>query len=279
MIKDVPTEEIPSLKDNADFHVDPIIGTYYLSMNLERDAFKDARVRKALSLAIDRDYVANTLMQGTYSPADNFMGPGWIDMDGKQFKDNANGGQSYIDVNNYEADLEEAKQLLADAGYPDGEGFPTISYTTNDAGYHKVVAEYVQQAWAQLGIDLQVDIVEWASFTPMRRNGDFDVARNGWVGDYSDPSNMLDLFLSTNGNNDGKFNNADYDAAIYRSRETLDPTERSKALHDAEDILMEETGCIPVAYYNDFWLQSDKITGSWHSPYGYWYFMYADITE
>ena len=279
MIKDVPTEEIPSLKDNADFHVDPMIGTYYLSMNLERDAFKDARVRKALSLAIDRDYVANTLMQGTYSPADNFMGPGWIDMDGKQFKDNANGGQSYIDVNNYEADLEEAKQLLADAGYPDGEGFPTISYTTNDAGYHKVVAEYVQQAWAQLGIDLQVDIVEWASFTPMRRNGDFDVARNGWVGDYSDPSNMLDLFLSTNGNNDGKFNNADYDAAIYRSRETLDPTERSKALHDAEDILMEETGCIPVAYYNDFWLQSDKITGSWHSPYGYWYFMYADITE
>ena len=279
MIKSVPTEEIPSLKDSADFHVDPIIGTYYLSLNLERDAFKDARVRKALSLAIDRDYVANTLMQGTYSPADNFMGPGWIDMDGKQFKDNANGGQSYIDVNNYEADLEEAKQLLADAGYPDGEGFPSISYTTNDAGYHKVVAEYLQQAWAQLGIDLQVDIVEWASFTPMRRNGDFDVARNGWVGDYSDPSNMLDLFLSTNGNNDGKFNNADYDAAIYRSRETLDPTERSKALHDAEDILMEETGCIPVAYYNDFWLQSDKITGSWHSPYGYWYFMYADITE
>lgn len=279
MIKSVPTEEIPSLKDSADFHVDPIIGTYYLSLNLERDAFKDARVRKALSLAIDRDYVANTLMQGTYSPADNFMGPGWIDMDGKQFKDNANGGQSYIDVNNYEADLEEAKQLLADAGYPDGEGFPSISYTTNDAGYHKVVAEYLQQAWAQLGIDLQVDIVEWASFTPMRRNGDFDIARNGWVGDYTDPSNMLELFYSTNGNNDGKFNNADFDAAIELSRTTLDSAERSKALHTAEDVLMEETGCIPVAYYNDFWLQSEKITGSWHSPYGYWYFMYADITE
>lgn len=279
MIKDVPTEEIPSLKGNADFYVDPIIGTYYISMNLERDAFKDARVRKALSLAIDRDYVANTLMQGTYSPADNFMGPGWIDTDGTQFKDNANGGQSYIDVNNYEADLEEAKQLLADAGYPDGEGFPSISYTTNDAGYHKVVAEYLQQAWAQLGIDLQVDIVEWASFTPMRRNGDFDIARNGWVGDYTDPSNMLELFYSTNGNNDGKFNNADFDAAIDLSRTTLDSAERSKALHTAEDILMEETGCIPIAYYNDFWLQSEKITGSWHSPNGFWYFMYADITE
>ena len=279
MIKDVPTEEIPSLKENADFYVDPIIGTYYLSMNIDREPFNNADVRKALSLAIDRDYVANTLMQGTYSPAGNFMGPGWIDTDGKQFKDNANGGKEYIDTTNYEADLEEAKQLLADAGYPNGEGFPTITYSTNDSGYHKVVAEYLQQAWAELGIDLQVDIVEWASFTPMRRNGDYDVARNGWVGDYSDPSNMLDLFYSTNGNNDGKFNNADYDAAMELSRTTLDAAERSTALHNAEDILMEEAGCIPVAYYNDFWLQSDKITGSWHSPYAYWYFMYADIAE
>ena len=279
MIKDVPTEEIPSLKENADFYVDPIIGTYYLSMNIDREPFNNADVRKALSLAIDRDYVANTLMQGTYSPAGNLMGPGWIDTDGKQFKDNANGGKGYIDTTNYEADLEEAKQLLADAGYPNGEGFPTITYSTNDAGYHKVVAEYLQQAWAELGIDLQVDIVEWASFTPMRRNGDYDVARNGWVGDYSDPSNMLDLFYSTNGNNDGKFNNADYDAAMDLSRTTLDAAERSTALHNAEDVLMEEAGCIPVAYYNDFWLQSDKITGSWHSPYGYWYFMYADIAE
>ncbi len=279
MIKDVPTEEIPSLKENADFYVDPIIGTYYLSMNIDREPFNNADVRKALSLAIDRDYVANTLMQGTYSPAGNLMGPGWIDTDGKQFKDNANGGKEYIDTTNYEADLEEAKQLLADAGYPNGEGFPTITYSTNDAGYHKVVAEYLQQAWAELGIDLQVDIVEWASFTPMRRNGDYDVARNGWVGDYSDPSNMLDLFYSTNGNNDGKFNNADYDAAMELSRTTLDAAERSTALHNAEDVLMEEAGCIPVAYYNDFWLQSDKITGSWHSPYGYWYFMYADIAE
>ncbi len=278
-IKDVPTEEIPSLEGNADFYVDPIIGTYYLSLNTQREPFNDAKVRKALSLAIDREYVAGTLMQGTYSAASNFMGPGWIDTDGSQFIDNANGGQPYIDVTNHEANVEEAKKLLAEAGYPDGEGFPSISYSTNDAGYHKVVAEYLQQAWGELGIDLTVDIVEWASFTPMRRNGDYDSARNGWVGDYSDPSNMLDLLYSTNGNNDGKFNNADYDAAMETSRTTLDAAERSEALHMAEDILMEETGCIPVAYYNDFWLQSDKITGSWHSPYGYWYFMYADIAE
>lgn len=279
MIKDVPTEEIPSLTGTDDFYVDPIIGTYYISLNIQKAPFDDVNVRKALSLAIDREYVASTLMQGTYTAAGNFMGPGWMDTDGTEFISNANGGKPYIDTTNFEANLEEAKQLLADAGYPDGEGFPTISYTTNDAGYHKVVAEYLQQAWAELGIDLQVNIVEWSSFTPMRRSGDFEVARNGWVGDYSDPSNMLELFCTTNGNNDGKFSNADFDAAIDTSRSTLDAAERSTALHTAEDILMDQAGCIPLAYYNDFWLQSSKITGAWHSAYGYWYFMYADITE
>lgn len=279
MIKDVPTEEIPSLSGSDEFYVEPIIGTYFLSLNLDREPFNNVNVRKALSLAIDREYVASTLMQGTYTAASNFMGPGWIDTDGSQFMDNANGGQPYIDTANFEANLEEAKQLLADAGYPNGEGLPSITYSTNDAGYHKVVAEYLQQAWAELGVDLQVEIVEWASFTPMRRNGDYDSSRNGWVGDYSDPSNMLDLFYSTNGNNDGNFNNADYDAAMDIARTTLDATERSEALHTAEDILMEEAGCIPIAYYNDFYLQSNKITGSWHSANGYWYFMYADITE
>ena len=279
LIKDVPTEEIPSLKDNSEFHVEPIIGTYYLSLNTEREPFNNPDVRKALSLAIDREYVAGTLMQGTYSPASNFMGPGWIDTDGKEFMANANGGEVYIDTSNHAANLEQAKQLLADAGYANGEGFPAITYTTNDSGYHKVVAEYLQQAYAELGINLQVNVVEWSSFTPMRRNGEYDIARNGWVGDYTDASNMLDLLYSTNGNNDGKYNNADYDAAMELSRTTTDAAERSQALHTAEDILMEEAACIPVAYYNDFWLQSPKITGIWHSATGYWYMMYADVTE
>ncbi|MBQ6622741.1 MAG: peptide ABC transporter substrate-binding protein [Mogibacterium sp.] len=279
MIKDVPTEEIPSLTGSEDFFVDPIIGTYYLNLNCNLDEFKDARVRKALSLAIDRNYVANTIMQGTYSPAGTFMGPGWKDTDGTEFMANANGGKTYIDNDNFEANLEEAKKLMEEAGYPNGEGFPEITYSTNDAGYHKAVAEYLQQAWGELGITVKVDTVEWASFTPMRRNGEYQTARNGWVGDYDDPSNMLDLLYSSNGNNDGKYNNPEYDAQMDISRTTTDLAERSAALHKAEDILMEDAGCIPVAYYNDFWLQSPRITGSWHSPYGYWYFMYADIAD
>ena len=276
MIKDVPTEEIPSLLGSEEFHVEPIIGTYYISYNTQVAPLDNALVRKALNLAIDREYVADTLMQGTYSAATNFMGPGWQDTDGSDFSANANGGEPYMSAT---ADIEGALALLEEAGYPNGEGLPVLHYATNEAGYHKVVAEYLQQAWKEIGITLEVEIVEWSSFTPMRRNGDFEIARNGWVGDYKDPSNQLELLYSTNGNNDGKFMNEEFDAAIDASRSTTDPVERSAALHLAEDILIEEAACGPVAYYNDFWLQSTQIEGMWHSPTGYWYFMYADIVE
>ena len=277
LIKDVPTDEIPSLtkaEDGGDFYVDTILGTYYVSLNLQRDAFKDAKVRKALSLAIDRDYVANTIMQGTYSAADSIVGPGIVDESG-YFHDNGNA--PYISAD-YEANLAEAKKLLEEAGYPNGEGYPTIEYSTNDAGYHVPLAEYLQQAWGDLGITLTINKMEWSSFTPARRAGEYDVARNGWVMDYNDPSNMLDLFCSGNGNNDGKYANPDFDAAIDASR-VADSAEHFAQLHKAEDILMEDMGCIPVAYYNEFWLQSSSLKGVWHSPYGYWYFQYGYIEE
>ena len=264
LIKDVPTDEIPSLtkaEDGGDFYVDTILGTYYVSLNLKRDAFKDAKVRKALALAIDRDYVANTIMQGTYSTADSIVGPGVVDEQG-YFHDNGNA--PYISAD-YEANLAEAKKLLAEAGYPNGEGYPTIEYSCNDAGYHVPLAEYLQQAWGDLGITLTISKMEWSSFTAARRAGEYDVARNGWVMDYNDPSNMLDLFCSGNGNNDGKYSNPEFDAAIEASR-VADVTEHFAQLHKAEDILMEDTGCLPIAYYNDYWLQSSSLKGIWHSP-------------
>ena len=273
LVKDVPTDEIPSLtkaEDGGDFYVDTILGTYYVSLNLQRDAFKDAKVRKALSLAIDRDYVANTIMQGTYSAADSIVGPGIVDESG-YFHDNGNA--PYISAD-YEANLAEAKKLLEEAGYPNGEGYPTIEYSTNDAGYHVPLAEYLQQAWGDLGITLTINKMEWSSFTPARRAGEYDVARNGWVMDYNDPSNMLDLFCSGNGNNDGKYANPDFDAAIDASR-VADSAEHFAQLHKAEDILMEDMGCLPIAYYNDYWLQSSSLKGTWHSPYGYWYLQYG----
>ena len=279
LVKDVPTDEIPSLtraEDGGDFYLDEIMGTYYISLNDQEEPFTDVRVRKALSLAIDRDYVANTIMQGIYTPATALVGPGIVDENG-YFMDNANGGEPYIS-DDYEANLEEAKSLLAEAGYPDGEGFPTITYSANDAGYHVPVAEYVQQAWGDLGITVNIDKVEWSSFLPMRRAGDYDVSRNGWSMDYNDPSNMLELFTTNNGNNDGKYANPEFDQVIEDSR-VADKTTHFEKLHEAEDILMNDAACIPVAYYNDFWLQSPSLKGTWHSPYGYWYLQYGYIEE
>ena len=277
LVKDVPTDEIPSLtraEDGGDFYLDEIMGTYYISLNDQEEPFTDVRVRKALSLAIDRDYVANTIMQGIYTPATALVGPGIVDNEG-YFMDNANGGEPYIG-DDYEANLEEAKQLMAEAGYPDGEGFPTITYSANDAGYHIPVAEYLQQAWGELGITMNIDKVEWSSFIPMRRAGDYDISRNGWSMDYNDPSNMLELFTTNNGNNDGKYANPAFDQVIEDSR-VADKAAHFEKLHEAEDILMNDAACIPVAYYNDFWLQSPSLKGTWHSPYGYWYLQYGYI--
>ena len=277
LIKDVPTDEIPSLtkaEDGGDFYVDTILGTYYISLNDQREPFTDAKVRKALSLAIDRDYVANTIMQGTYSAADSIVGPGIVDESG-YFHDNGNA--PYISAD-YEANLAEAKKLLEEAGYPNGEGYPTIEYSTNDSGYNVPLAEYLQQAWGDLGITLTISKMEWSAFTAARRAGEYDVARNGWVMDYNDPSNMIELFTTTNGNNDGKYSNPEFDAAIEASK-VADKSVHFQKLHEAEDILMEDAGAIPVAYYTDFWLQSPSLKGTWHSPYGYWYLQYGYVEE
>ena len=282
LIKDVPTEEIPTLKKDKkdEFNVDPILATYYLSMNLNKAPFNNKNVRKALSLAIDRDYVANTVMQGTYTPAYNYVGTGVDDVDPGKFLENskaANGGKTYISED-YKANLEEAKKALAEAGYPEGKGFPTITYSTNDTGYHKALAEYLQQVYKDLGITMNIDIVDWSSFTPKRRAGEYEMARNGWVMDYNDASNMIELFVSSNGNNDGKYNNPAFDKAMNDSK-VADKTAHFAALHEAEKIVSEDYGFIPVAYYNDFWLQSTSLKGTWHSPYGYWYLQYAYIAD
>lgn len=283
MIKDVPTEEIPALKDTPDFHVDPLMGTYYLSFQTEKEPFNNPDVRMALSLAIDRDYVANTVMQGTYAPATNFVGAGLSDAeDGSSFEEvtRKNNGGDFFNIADHEADVAKAKELLAAAGYPDGQGFPTIEYMTNDQGYHKPLAEYLQSCWKEnLGINMDIKIVEWASFTPTRRAGDFQVARNGWVYDYDDPSNMLNLLKSTSGNNDGKYNNPALDKILDEANSTADKAEHYAKLHEAENMILEDAAMIPVAYYNDFYLQNPKLKGSWHSPYGYWFFQYATMEE
>ena len=276
MIKDVPIEEVASLQGNPEYHLDPLLGTYYISMRNQEGPLSDPLVRKALSLAVDRTYIAYTIMQGTYLPAGNIVSPGITDYDGSQFIDNANGGQPY---NPLTADMEAAKALLAQAGYPNGEGLGDIQYVTNDSAYHKPVAEYLQQVWGELGLTVNVEIAEWATFSADRRSGAFMAARNGWIADYNDPTSFLDIFVTGGGNNDGKYSNPVYDAALEAARNAATSEERFAALHEAEDTLMADAGIIPLAYYSEFYLVSANVTGWWFSPDGNWHFMYADIVD
>ncbi|WP_294429386.1 peptide ABC transporter substrate-binding protein [uncultured Treponema sp.] len=279
LIKDVPTEEIPSLRGNSEFYVEPIMGTYYVTFNTKKAPFDDSRVREALSLAIDRKHVASTIMQGTYSPAKNFVGPGVSDSAlGSSFE--AVTTKKYGDhfnIENYENDLIRAKQLLAEAGYPNGKGFPAFEYLTNDSGYHKAVAEYLQAAWGELGLTMTVNIQEWKTVSADRRAGNFDVARNGWVYDWDDPSNMINLLETGNGNNDGKYSSAEFDKLVALARTSTEVVKHYEYLHEAEQVLLKDAAMAPVAYYNEFWLQKSNLKGTWHSPYGYWYLMYGKL--
>ena len=278
-IRHVPTEEIPTLQGNEEFHVEPLMGTYYVTFNTQKAPFDDAKVREALSLAIDRKYVAETIMQGTYSPATNFVGSGVSDAAESSSYEEVTKEKygNHFDVDNYDANLEKAKALLAEAGYPNGEGFPAFDYLTNDADYHKAVAEYLQSAWAELGLTMNVNIQEWKTVTADRRSGNFDVARNGWVYDWDDPSNMINLLETTNGNNDGKYSSAEFDKLVDEARSTTDIDKHYDLLHQAEQVLLNDAAMAPIAYYNEFWLQKPNLKGTWHSPYGYWYFMYGSF--
>ncbi|WP_077611003.1 peptide ABC transporter substrate-binding protein [Clostridium sp. Marseille-P2415] len=283
LCKDVPTAEIPRLRDQEDFHLDPKQATAYISFQLEKEPFNNPDVRKALSLAIDRDYVAETVMDGIASPATNFVGPGISDAkDGSYFEDvtRVNNGGDFFDVKNHDADVEKAKELLAKAGYPDGKGFPTIEYMTNEAGYNKPIAEYLQSCWKEtLGVNLDIKIVEWSTFSATRRAGDYQIARNSWGFDYDDPSNLLNLLKSTSGNNDGKYNNPEYDKLLDEANLTADINVHYEKLHEAENMLLEDAAMAPLVYSNEYYLQDTKLKGIWYSPRGYWYFQFATMEQ
>ena len=149
---------------------------------------------------------------------------------------------------------------------------------TNDAGHNKAVAEYLQSCWKEtLGVNLDIKIVEWATFTPTRRAGDYQIARDAWSLDYDDPSNLLNLMMSTSGNNNAMYKNPELDKLLNEANSTADVEEHYAKLHEAENIILEDAAIAPITYRNEFWLQDPKLKGTWYSPYGYWFFQYATM--
>ena len=279
MIKDYPVEEVTTIQKRPDYKSSPKLGIAYIDINNDLDEFKDPKVREALALALDRKYMADTITAGINSPATGFIPTGVVDWDESAWADNITDKSVYYDNDNFDANLAKAKELLKEAGHENGAGLPTMSYTTNDAGFNKKVAEYLQQAWKELGINVEVNIVEWKSFIPQRRSGNYQIARDGWVMDYNDPSNLLECAYSTNGNNSSRYKNPEYDALLDKAANETDAKTRFGYLHQAEELLLKDAGVIPVMYQNETYLQKDNIKDSFYTSDGIWHFEYSDIAK
>ncbi len=277
-----PPEEIENLKSEDFFHSEPQMGTYYVSMNNQAEPFNDINVRKAFALAIDRDHIANVIGSGLYIPAGAWVDPAQNDATaGTKFRD-VGGDWWDPSAEAYAANCDEARAALEEAGYPNGEGFPSVTYIYNDSGIHPAVAQALQNMWNEvLGVNVEIESQEWATFLETRKNGEYQLARDGWLNDYNDPVGELDLFITGGGNNNSQYSNPDYDALITQSKKEADQVKRFELLHQAEDMLRDDWVFAPVMYYGDPFLITPKLydAGFWTSPLGYKYFMFVQGFE
>ena len=258
-IPSVPTEEIPRLiAEDPNFYVFPLLGTYYYSFNMDLPMWADnPMVRKAMAMAIDRQSITDTLASGQV-PAAGFIPPGFVDADGNDFFTTAGLYGFSMD----DSSVEAAKELMAEAGFPNGEGFPefTIMYNTDEA--HQKVAEMVQEMWkTNLGLNVKLENQEWAVFQDTRKAGDFELARGGWLTDFMDPSGMLGIFMPGNAYNDPNYDNAEFQAAIAEASAATDPQDHFSALYKAQDIFVNDLPIVPIYHYSDTMLASDVVVG------------------
>lgn len=272
---DLPSEEIDAMKDNG-LVVESQLGTYYLSINTQKDVLNNEKVREALSLAIDRNYIVEKVAKGGQIPADTFVPTGLTDADGKtEFHENAT---KWYDVNDYEGNVKKAKELLKEAGYENGKGLPSIELLCNPG--HEPIMEAVQNMWKEnLGVNSTISSQDWNVFIQTRKDGDFQVARDGWLADYNDPISFIDMWVTGGGNNNAHWSNAEYDKLVKEIKSTTDSAKRYELMHKAEDMLAKESPVVPLYYYTDLYLISDKLEGMYTSPLGYKYFMYCSINE
>ena len=273
-IENMPVDEIPTLLASGELKIVDYLSTYYVCFQNQLAPFDDARVREAFTLAIDRTYLVENISQtgeveaGAYVPNGVYGAEGAT---GPIFREEEAGGDYYDPTAEaYEANCERARQLLAEAGYPNGEGFPVVEYLYNTDDRHQAIAEALQNMWeTELGVQVTLRNEEWNSFLETRKQGDYSIARNGWTADYNDPMSFLDMFLTGGGNNDAKFENEQFDALIAAAKAETDHGARWATLHQAEDILMGEWAVAPLFYYTHKFMMNDDIQGAYYSPLGY----------
>ena len=275
-IENFPTDEMANYLASGEITVADYLGTYYVCFNTEDEVFSDPLIREAFSLAIDRNYIVENVSQAGEVPATAYVPSGVNDAAGPSGDDFRTVGGDYYSVaaEDYEANCEKARELLAEAGYPNGEGFPTVEYTYNTDDKHKAIAEALQNMWQEvLGVTVTLSNQDWNVFLESRKQGDYQIARNGWIADYNDPCSFLDMWYTDGGNNDAQYSNPEYDAQIDAAKATSNQEERMAAFHAAEDILIEQDSVLaPIYFYTQPYMLADDIQGMYYTPLGYFFF-------
>src|SRR5450759_1364212 len=259
----VPLSELPKLVASGDAQIFPSLATCYFTVNVTKKPFNDVRVREALNLAIDRKGITQSITKGGEVPALAFVPYGMPDaLPGKDFRTL---GGSYFKDN----DIATAKALLAQAGYPNGKGFPAFTLLYNTSSAYKSVCEAIQQMWKKnLGITCTLRSEELGVFRNDREQLNYDVVRSNWFGDYIDPNTFLDMWVTHGGNNHSGWSNKSYDALITKAKVTVDPKARMATLHAAEKILMTDVPIIPIYFYTNPVLLSKHIKNFHQSMLG-----------
>ena len=274
-LPDVPPAEVATLiAESSEFYVFPLLGTYYYNFNMDLPMFQDVRIRKALNLAIDRELIVETLGAGQV-PAAGFVPPGFLDHEGNDFFEKS----GTYGIATDDSKVAEAQALLAEAGFPGGAGFPEFTIMYNTGAGHQQVAELVQEMLkTNLGITTKLENQEWAVFQDTRKEGDYEVARGGWLTDFMDPMGLLAIFTTENAYNDPNYSNAEYDALLSTAAKTRG-AEHFEALYAAQEILMSELPVLNVYHYSDVMLVSPKLQGWDRSVLGTIDFSTASIVE
>ena len=221
-------------------------GIYYLNLNCSKPYLSDAKVRKALSISINRTELLNNL--SLYNSPAKYILP---DITAKD---------QPVYVNENQSDLAQAKELLSQAGYPNGDGIPTLEYVVNDSSGHIQSAEYIKSCWQKLGINMEIKTYEWNEYLNKLSNKEFDVCRNGWISETTNPLDILELFYSTSEyTNESNWANNDYNTLLERVSTETNETTRNELLKQASEIFINENPAVILYHYNQICRQKSNL--------------------
>lgn len=278
----IPVAQKPSLVKDGTAKNYPYLGTYYYCINVGdkgtangaavTKALKDVKVRQALNLAIDKQSLVTNVTKGGEMPATAFVPTGIKDNNGKDFTTT-----KYLPA---AGDVTKAQQLLSDAGYPGGKGFPTIEILYNTSQNHQNIAAAVQDMLKKnLGINVTLRNVERKVQLDDLSKETFQLCRTGWIADYADPMTFLDMWVTNGGNNNSGYSNPAYDKLILAAKAETDATKRMTDMHDAETILMNDLPIIPLYFYTNVVEIKSYVKDLHKSPLGFLYFQNTYIDK